>query len=349
MDSNNTNSSSNNISLPNVSALSRSNSLYQSQGSANDSARLPAADSIERISALSMGNTYLPPPQFLSTPFLNQSFARQNSTIINPNALSYPATASAIGPGSLGGIGGSSGSSSFSNQESARMNASDVLLNIRSKLVVVGDVSVGKSAIISRVKENKFVSGMGKSTIGVAFNQLAVRTSEGHSVHFEIWDSAGEERFRAVNALYFKGAAVAIIVYDITRLTSFKAVPFWLSHVRRYGMESMITFLVANKIDLMNDPSMVQVTREMGLEYATQENLAYCETSAKSGEGIQSMFHAIARELVRLAPTILTDAQQNDGQSNAGFRVTQIRSSMERSDRIMVEKDNQETLSCCGV
>lgn len=98
------------------------------------------------------------------------------------------------------------------------------------KIVVIGDSAVGKSNLLSRYARNEF-SANSKATIGVEF-QTQSMAIEGKEVKAQIWDTAGQERFRAVTSAYYRGAVGALVVYDITRRTTFESVGRWLDELK---------------------------------------------------------------------------------------------------------------------
>ena len=98
------------------------------------------------------------------------------------------------------------------------------------KVVVIGDSAVGKSNLLSRYARNEF-NPHSKSTIGVEFQTRSMEIN-GKEVKAQIWDTAGQERFRAVTSAYYRGAVGALIVYDISRRTSFLSVARWLEELK---------------------------------------------------------------------------------------------------------------------
>lgn len=97
------------------------------------------------------------------------------------------------------------------------------------KIVLIGDSAVGKSNLLSRFALDEFDINT-KATIGVEF-QTQVVEIDGREVKAQIWDTAGQERFRAVTSAYYRGAVGALIVYDITRRTTFESVKRWLDEL----------------------------------------------------------------------------------------------------------------------
>ncbi|CAL5337107.1 unnamed protein product [Camellia sinensis] len=112
------------------------------------------------------------------------------------------------------------------------------------KVVIIGDSAVGKSNLLSRYARNEF-NMHSKATIGVEF-QTQSMDIDGKEVKAQIWDTAGQERFRAVTSAYYRGAVGALIVYDITRRTTFDSVGRWLDELKsKSGMDAKELFSVA--------------------------------------------------------------------------------------------------------
>lgn len=97
------------------------------------------------------------------------------------------------------------------------------------KIVVIGDSAVGKSNLLSRFARNEFDHNT-KATIGVEFQTVCVEIN-GKEIKSQIWDTAGQERFRAVTSAYYRGAVGALIVYDISRRTTFESINRWLDEL----------------------------------------------------------------------------------------------------------------------
>ncbi|OWM67664.1 hypothetical protein CDL15_Pgr024749 [Punica granatum] len=98
------------------------------------------------------------------------------------------------------------------------------------KIVIIGDSAVGKSNLLSRYARNEF-NPHSKATIGVEF-QTQSMDIDGKEVKAQIWDTAGQERFRAVTSAYYRGAVGALVVYDISRRTTFENVGRWLDELK---------------------------------------------------------------------------------------------------------------------
>lgn len=97
------------------------------------------------------------------------------------------------------------------------------------KIVVIGDSAVGKSNLLSRFARDEFDHNS-KATIGVEFQTQVVEV-DGKEIKAQVWDTAGQERFRAVTSAYYRGAVGALIVYDISRKTTFESIERWLDEL----------------------------------------------------------------------------------------------------------------------
>ena len=113
------------------------------------------------------------------------------------------------------------------------------------KIVLVGDSGVGKTNILSRFKSNTF-NIESKPTIGVEFASKSVKIKD-KKVKAQIWDTAGQERYRAITGTYYKGAAGAIIIYDITKKISFNNIEKWFKELKDHLDDKIVILLVGNK------------------------------------------------------------------------------------------------------
>ncbi|XP_061372866.1 ras-related protein RABA3-like [Gastrolobium bilobum] len=163
------------------------------------------------------------------------------------------------------------------------------------KVVVIGDSAVGKTQILSRFAKNEFCFDS-KSTIGVEF-QTRTLTINGKVIKAQIWDTAGQERYRAVTSAYYRGALGAMLVYDITKRQSFDHVARWVEELRAHADSSIVIMLIGNKGDLV-DQRVVHA--EDAVEFAEDQGLFFSETSALSGENVESAFFKLLQEINRV-------------------------------------------------
>eukprot|EP00421_Protoceratium_reticulatum_P014674 CAMPEP_0168381546 /NCGR_PEP_ID=MMETSP0228-20121227/12934_1 /TAXON_ID=133427 /ORGANISM="Protoceratium reticulatum, Strain CCCM 535 (=CCMP 1889)" /LENGTH=200 /DNA_ID=CAMNT_0008394651 /DNA_START=25 /DNA_END=627 /DNA_ORIENTATION=+ len=175
------------------------------------------------------------------------------------------------------------------------------------KLVLLGDASVGKSCLVVRFAKGEFYEYQ-EPTIGAAFMTQTVSLGD-VVVKFEIWDTAGQERYKSLAPMYYRGAAAAVVVYDITSKESFDAAKSWV--VELQSTDTLIA-LAGNKSDL--DASRV-IEGEVARAYADSMGILYMETSAKSGQNVNELFHEIA---VRLPKNSKDDDDKGKGFSVGG-------------------------------
>lgn len=120
-------------------------------------------------------------------------------------------------------------------------------------------------------------------------------TLDDRSIRIQLWDTAGQEAFRAITRSYYKNSACAIIVYDITNKKTFENVKSWLSECRESCSKDILIVVIGNKSDLDNKRA---VTAEEGKAFAEENNLTFFETSALNGEGINDVFQFCVKEIV---------------------------------------------------
>ncbi|KAI4356315.1 hypothetical protein L6164_000347 [Bauhinia variegata] len=160
------------------------------------------------------------------------------------------------------------------------------------KIVLIGDSAVGKSNLLSRFARNEFDANT-KATIGVEF-QTQVVEIDGKEVKAQIWDTAGQERFRAVTSAYYRGAVGALVVYDISRRSTFESIKRWLEELSTSCDTAVARMLVGNKCDLEN---IREVSTEEGKSFAEEEGLFFMETSALDATNVQTAFEIVIREI----------------------------------------------------
>ena len=166
---------------------------------------------------------------------------------------------------------------------------------LEAKIVLLGDVNVGKTSIASRYCKNSF-NEHHINTIGGAYQQQKVVLSNGAMIKLHIWDTSGQERFRAMTNLYYRDAQVAILTYDITNESTFASIDFWIQELKyKVENENMILCLAGNKCDVNQEDR--KITNFKGKNYAQENNMIFFETSAKTGEGVKDLFVTIANKV----------------------------------------------------
>jgi small GTP-binding protein len=170
------------------------------------------------------------------------------------------------------------------------MSGSEELL----KILVIGESAVGKSCLLLRYTDNKFQETF-MTTIGVDFKTKFI-TVEGTAVKLQIWDTAGQEKFRAITKAYYRGAHGILVVFDISRRDTFNQTRVWIDSIRDSSADSnpIDVILVGNKCDLER-----AVTREEAQALADQFQLSYFETSAKESTNVEAAFQSLATLALR--------------------------------------------------
>ncbi|CAA6661146.1 unnamed protein product [Spirodela intermedia] len=150
------------------------------------------------------------------------------------------------------------------------------------KVVLIGDSGVGKSNLLSRFTRNEF-NLESKSTIGVEFATRSLNV-DGKVIKAQIWDTAGQERYRAITSAYYRGAVGALLVYDVTRRTTFENVERWLKELRDHTDPNIVVMLIGNKSDLRH----------------LKESLYFMETSALEATNVESAFAEVLTQIYRI-------------------------------------------------
>ena len=166
------------------------------------------------------------------------------------------------------------------------------------KIVLLGDSGVGKSSIAQRYVTDTF-RPHGESTIGASFMSKMIM-SGGSPCKCQIWDTAGQEKYHSLAPMYYRGAAAAILVYDMTKKTSFVKLQKWVDELKERGPEDIVLCVAANKCDL-EDSREVEVSE--GAAFASLAGAAFFETSALSDENVGRIFGALVSSVQRQGVT----------------------------------------------
>jgi len=160
------------------------------------------------------------------------------------------------------------------------------------RILLIGDTAVGKSALLVRFTDNLFQDTF-IATIGIDFKSKIVNI-EGKRIKIQIWDTAGQERFRTITTAYYRTAQGILLTYDVSNTSSFESLGHWAEQIEIHASENVVRFLVGNKCDLK---AAVQAKEVQGLSKKLE--IPVFETSAKTGKGVNEMFEALARELLK--------------------------------------------------
>jgi small GTP-binding protein len=156
------------------------------------------------------------------------------------------------------------------------------------KVVLLGEQGVGKTCIITRYLNNTFDEEE-MSTTGASYASKTMLFPEyNKALKFEIWDTAGQEKFKALTRIFYKDSNIAILVYDITKKNTFEELKnYWFSQVKDNAPKNCIISIAANKYDLFENE---QVSENEARKFAEENGLMFRCTSALTAEGIDDLF-----------------------------------------------------------
>ena len=162
------------------------------------------------------------------------------------------------------------------------------------KILIIGESGVGKTCFLLRYAENSFVANH-LLTIGIDF-KIKVIEIEGKSIKLQIWDTAGQDRFRTITKTYYKGSHGVILVYDVCDERSFGNVKNWVNQIEQNAKSSICKVLVGNKCDKAERV----ITEEQGRKLAEEYNMKFYETSAKTGQNVEETFRYLTGDIIKI-------------------------------------------------
>jgi small GTP-binding protein len=162
------------------------------------------------------------------------------------------------------------------------------------KIVVVGDSGVGKTCFLIRfVRE--FFDGDSQPTLGVEFLTKIIQT-ERHRIQLQLWDTAGQELFRAVTRGYYRGSAGALVLFDVTSRDTFDNIGHWMQDIKDVARSDVVTLLIGNKADLADNRKISYAEADA---FAKANGMIYFEASAKTGTNVPEAFDACVTSIER--------------------------------------------------
>lgn len=199
------------------------------------------------------------------------------------------------------------------------------------KIILIGDSGVGKSAVLNRYSRNMFC-GETKTTIGVEFATSFMNVDD-KNIKVTIWDTAGQDRFRAATRAYYRNTLGAFIVYDITKRSTFDNVKKWLQELKENVENDLVITLVGNKCDLRH---IRAVSTQEALKLAAKNNMGFMETSALDSINVGNVF----KELITDIYTSISNEKVEENDITIEESMTTI--------NVTLKADTEDKMSCCN-
>ena len=179
------------------------------------------------------------------------------------------------------------------------------------RVVLIGDSAVGKTSIINRLVNNTFNSKE-TTTIGATFLLFSQRTETDAEIELQIWDTAGQEKFRSLGPIYYRDSSACVAVFDLTSRKSFEDLNYWISTFKSIAGNDTVVAVAGNKCDM--DGAAVSI--EEASEYCRKNGYIFFPTSAKSGENVNELFKKLSGELVRYSKKLAVEVMDPPQEQN---------------------------------
>ena len=207
-----------------------------------------------------------------------------------------------------------------------------------NKIVLLGDSGVGKTCLISRFISGQFDANV-NSTNGASYASKKVEFPElGKSLVLDIWDTAGQEKYKSLTKFFYKDAAMVVLVYDITRRESFDNLKnFWYKEIKEHGEKDIVLGIAGNKSDLYDDEA---VPEKEAREFADSIGAIFTLTSAQNNSGVNKLFENIGKKF--LDPNF-----QEKVEEVKNIREAQQSVSLDRNKVKPETKEEKKKKGCC--
>ena len=175
------------------------------------------------------------------------------------------------------------------------------------KVLLLGDTTVGKTCFLMKYTDKTF-QDIHMATIGLDYRLKTMKLKSGKDIKLQIWDTAGQDRFRAITKNYYKGSHGIILIYDVTNLQTFENVKNWVSQIREEAANNVVIYIAANKIDMEAER---KVSKQEGESLAQELGFPFMETSAKSGININETFEDLVERIDKVYGNIPQKPNKN--------------------------------------
>ena len=195
-------------------------------------------------------------------------------------------------------------------------------------------MGVGKSSLISQYIKREFPESP-LPTIAIEFTTKIIKMPNGDKIKMQIWDTAGQEKYKSITSHHYRKAIGALLVYDITKRTTFENCLKWYTELKNYTDKECLICIVGNKLDIVkNNPKLREVSPEEGQKFSQKNRTLFCEMSAKKFDDINSCFEVFVRRIYEAKKDNLKISQKYS--VNDSFIV--------KEEMI---KNNEQSFNCC--
>ena len=175
-----------------------------------------------------------------------------------------------------------------------KLKISYIIINI---VILVGDMGVGKSSLMSQYIKQEFPESP-LPTIAIEFATKIIKIKEGGYVKAQIWDTAGQEKYKSITSHHYRKAVGALLVYDVTRKLTFENCINWYGELKKYTEKECVICIVGNKCDLVEGfPNRREVTTEEGRAFAKKNKTLFFETSARNNSNVTECFEELLQQI----------------------------------------------------
>ena len=168
------------------------------------------------------------------------------------------------------------------------------------KILLLGDSTVGKTCFLLRYTDDTFLD-LHMATIGLDYRLKTMILDDHKIVKVQLWDTAGQDKFRAITRNYYKGARGIILIYDVTNVKSYENIKKWINEIKEEIAEKVTIVLIGNKID---NEAERKISKEQGEKLASDYNVQFFEASAKTGKGVNESVFYLVQKIVEKDPEI---------------------------------------------
>ena len=180
------------------------------------------------------------------------------------------------------------------------------------KILLLGDSTVGKTCFLLRYMDDSFLD-LHMATIGLDYRLKTMILEDQKIVKVQLWDTAGQDKFRAITRNYYKGASGIILLFDVTNIKSFENIKKWINEIKEEISEKVSIILIGNKIDNANER---KISKEQGEKLASEIGVKFFETSAKTGEGINECVFYLVKKIFENDPGVKNKGRNLKHKSN---------------------------------